>query len=183
MLGNFAAAAAAPSQDIFEHNRQGSSSSGITRKLLHWYSNVYVVTLVIYGLWIVSGLLFYYFVDDWTWATSFFFALQGGLSVGFCAPVEHTDSSRLFTVFYILLGSSVVAGSLGQFAGQLLYGKVQCMCMCCIGLGLGLGIGVGIQCWYAAVLCCVVLALLWHCFIFLCVAYIALHCVALRCIA
>ena len=120
MIGNFAQAAVSA-----DDSGSGSWQQKRTRrKKKPLYSNIYIVTLVLYGVWIVSGLLFYYFVDDWTWATAFFFALQGGLSIGFCAPVEHTDRSRIFTIFYILLGSSVVAGSLGKFAAELVYFKV-----------------------------------------------------------
>ena len=43
-------------------------------------------------------------------ATAFYYAIEAGLSVGFCEPSEIDDWSRLFTTFYVLVGSSLVAG-------------------------------------------------------------------------
>lgn len=114
MIANFVSAMTSDSK---AKDRPSRLSSSI-------FDNIYIVTILLYGAWGLLGVIFYYYVDDWTWATSFFFAMQAGLSVGFCEPVEHSDQSRLFTVFYILLGSSVVAGSIGKFAAELLYTRV-----------------------------------------------------------
>ena len=80
MIGNLATGAAAmtSSRSVLFRGKPWRS----------WFSNLYLVALLVYGTWIISGLIFYSFVDDWTMATSFFFALQVGLSVGYCAPVR-----------------------------------------------------------------------------------------------
>merc|ERR1719203_2044596 len=51
----------------------------------------------------------------WTFAQSFYYAVQAGLSIGFGLLSETSDRSRLFTVVYILVGSSVIAGALACF--------------------------------------------------------------------
>jgi hypothetical protein len=50
---------------------------------------------------------------NWTWATAFYYAVEAGLSIGFCSPSEKDDITRVFTIFYILIGSSVVSGAIG----------------------------------------------------------------------
>lgn len=83
MIGNIASGAAASS-----NTETGIGNIvGNTKTWNLFFANLYLVALVLYAVWIFSGLLFYYFVGEWTWATSFFFALQAGLSIGFCAPV------------------------------------------------------------------------------------------------
>lgn len=62
--------------------------ASIERTATYWYENLYIVTLVAYGSWILLGTLFYHYVDKWTFATSLFYSLEVGLSVGFCAPVR-----------------------------------------------------------------------------------------------
>lgn len=48
------------------------------------------------------------------------FFLLTGLSVGFCEPVEINDWSRLFTIFYVLMGSTIVSSGIGTMVGFLL---------------------------------------------------------------
>lgn len=52
---------------------------------------------------------------SWTIAQSFYYSVQAGLSIGFGLLSETSDRSRLFTVFYILSGSSFIVGALVYF--------------------------------------------------------------------
>jgi hypothetical protein len=45
------------------------------------------LVFVVYLAWVVLGVLFYHYYDEWSFPTSFFYALEVGMSVGFCAPV------------------------------------------------------------------------------------------------
>lgn len=85
MLANVSSAATALDPSIV---RSRSRPALLDSVIIPWYSNLYIIAICLYSIWILAGLLFYYFVNDWGWATSFYFALQGGLSVGFCAPVH-----------------------------------------------------------------------------------------------
>ena len=76
--------------------------------------------------WILVGTLFYTFYEGWNVGAGFYYAIQAGLSVGFGALVELDDGSRLFTIFYVLMGSSAVAGALSVFA-QLALEKHESM--------------------------------------------------------
>jgi Ca2+-binding EF-hand superfamily protein len=67
-------------------------------------------------IWIVSGTLFYSYCNDWPLAQSFFYAVDAGMSIGFCTDVAETKlTSKAFTIVYILLGASVVGGALALF--------------------------------------------------------------------
>lgn len=55
--------------------------------ILPWYSNIYAFSIFLYSGWIVVGMVYYRLINGWQWSTSFFFTLQVGFSVGFCAPV------------------------------------------------------------------------------------------------
>jgi hypothetical protein len=73
--------------------------------LKSWYSNLPFVAIFLYASWIMLGTVYYYFIDGWTFSTSFFFALQLGLSVGFCAPVS--VNQRNITLIYITLNDDI----------------------------------------------------------------------------
>jgi Ca2+-binding EF-hand superfamily protein len=67
-------------------------------------------------LWIASGTLFYSYCNQWPLAQSFFYAVDAGMSIGFCTDVHETKLvSKAFTIVYILLGASVVGGALALF--------------------------------------------------------------------
>jgi len=53
--------------------------------------------------------------ESWTVAQSFYYSVQAGLSIGYGLLSEGKESSRLFTVFYILAGSSFIVGALVYF--------------------------------------------------------------------
>jgi hypothetical protein len=67
--------------------------------------------------------LFYSYCNDWPLAQSFFYAVDAGMSIGFCTDVAETKlTSKAFTIFYILLGASVVTGALSVFLQDSLEG-------------------------------------------------------------
>lgn len=86
-------------------------------------------------LWVILGTTVYWYLGNssevpefdslgrvvtveylsWTLGQSFYYSVQAGLSIGFGLLSETKDSSRLFTVFYILTGSSFIVGALVYF--------------------------------------------------------------------
>jgi len=52
----------------------------------------------------------------WTFAQSFYFSVQTGLSIGFGLLSESQNISKLYSCVHILAGSSVISGALALFA-------------------------------------------------------------------
>mmetsp|Transcript_35083 Transcript_35083/g.70931 ORF Transcript_35083/g.70931 Transcript_35083/m.70931 type:complete len:482 (-) Transcript_35083:873-2318(-) len=74
-------------------------------------------------IWMTTGTIFYSRVNKWPLATAFFYAVDAGMSIGFCTDVaEKTKRSRAFSIVFILLGASVVGGALALFMADLLEG-------------------------------------------------------------
>jgi len=75
-------------------------------------------------LWITTGTIFYTVINHphWSIPTSFFYAVDAGMSIGFCIPEvsETTVTSRAFSIVFILVGASVVGGALALFVSDLL---------------------------------------------------------------
>jgi hypothetical protein len=68
--------------------------------------------------------LFYYHLYSGALALyAFYYAIEAGLSVGFCSPAEGDDFSKLFTTVYVLAGSIVVGGCLGAIALRILFSR------------------------------------------------------------
>ena len=87
---------------------------------------MYIMCLGIVFVWITSGTLFYSKMNNWPLPQSFFYAVDAGMSIGFCTDVfEVKKTSKLFTVLYILLGASCVGGALALFIKDILEGVVD----------------------------------------------------------
>lgn len=56
----------------------------------------------------------------WPFPTSFYFAAQTLLGVGFGVPYETNDYSHVFSTFYIIIGTTVIIGSVAEMAAFLL---------------------------------------------------------------
>eukprot|EP00804_Cyclotella_cryptica_P005672 CCRYP_000054-RA/>CCRYP_000054-RA protein AED:0.06 eAED:0.06 QI:5704/0.9/1/1/0.1/0.09/11/265/436 len=75
---------------------------------------------------IALGTLFYSFYNQWPLPQSFFYAVDAGMSIGFCTDVvEPNVTSRAFTVIYILLGASCVGGALVLMVQSILEQAAQ----------------------------------------------------------
>ena len=74
-----------------------------------------IPAIAVVFVWLLTGTAFYHFKDDFRWSMAFYYAVQAGLSIGFGALPEHNISSQLFTIFFLLAGSSLAAGALSLF--------------------------------------------------------------------
>ena len=94
-------------------------------KPFHPYNplRMYATCMGIVLLWITTGTLFYSYCNNWPLAQSFFYAIDAGMSIGFCTQVyEIKLVSKAFTIIYILLGASVVGGALALFIQDAMEG-------------------------------------------------------------
>jgi len=90
-----------------------------------WEKCIYII-----ALYITTGTIFYHKLNNWPLATSYFYTVDAGLSVGFCMNglVDETNlASRAFSVVLILLGASVVGGVLALFVDDVLQGTMSFM--------------------------------------------------------
>eukprot|EP01036_Dinobryon_divergens_P029637 gene29637-38760_t len=79
-------------------------------------SNVPLRVSFIFGCWLLTGILFYTYSQGWTFYNSYFYCINAGMSIGFGNLVERDyDPYLAFTVVYVLLGSTIVSGSIGFF--------------------------------------------------------------------
>ena len=68
---------------------------------------VYVVILVL-----LSGMLFYHSTEGWSWLDSLYFSVTTLTTVGLGDLSPKTDLGKAFTIIYILVGLSILAGFL-----------------------------------------------------------------------
>ncbi|MGB5565929.1 MAG: potassium channel family protein, partial [Acidimicrobiia bacterium] len=57
----------------------------------------------------------YRVIEDWSWVDSFYFSSVALTTVGFGDLSPSSDVSKLFTVFYIFTGISLIGGVLNAF--------------------------------------------------------------------
>lgn len=59
------------------------------------------------------GTVSYRLIEDWTWIDSFYFSVTTLTTVGFGDLHPTTSLSKIFTALYILIGVTIVLGSIG----------------------------------------------------------------------
>jgi len=64
---------------------------------------------------LATGTVVYHFIEDWNWVDSFYFSSVALTTVGFGDLAPSTDASKLFTVFYIFSGISLIGAVLNAF--------------------------------------------------------------------
>ncbi len=57
---------------------------------------------------VTSGTDVYQWLEDWSWIDSLSFSVVAVTTVGFGDLAPSTDGSKLFTVFYIIAGVSII---------------------------------------------------------------------------
>lgn len=85
---------------------------------------MYLNCIAIVSVWVIIGTLFYSWFNEWPLPQSFFYAVDAGMSIGFCTDVQETKlASRAFTIVFILLGASCVGGALALFVKDIMMGS------------------------------------------------------------
>jgi len=72
---------------------------------------VLALSLFVLGL----GTVVYRILEDWSWVDSFYFSVVTLTTVGFGDLSPTTTVSKLFTVFYIFSGISLIGALLNEF--------------------------------------------------------------------
>ena len=66
------------------------------------------------------GTVAYHYLENWTWAQSFYFSVVTLTTVGYGDLHPTTDASRVFTASFILVGVGIMLASLGTIASSYL---------------------------------------------------------------
>ena len=77
---------------------------------------------------IATGTIVYRLIEDWTWVDSLYFSVVAVTTVGFGDVTPSTDASKLFTVFYIVAGISLIGAYLNVRTKRIAhrhFGKAQ----------------------------------------------------------
>jgi voltage-gated potassium channel Kch len=59
-----------------------------------------------------TGTVAYRLMEDWSWVDSLYFSVVAVTTVGFGDLSPSSDGSKLFTVFYLLAGISIITAYL-----------------------------------------------------------------------
>ncbi len=58
-----------------------------------------------------TGTVFYHHVENLKWLDSIYFSVITLTTVGYGDITPHTDAGKIFTIFYVLIGIGVIAGT------------------------------------------------------------------------
>lgn len=81
---------------------------------------------VLLGL-IIGGTVAYHYMENWTWAQSFYFVVSTLTTVGYGDLAPTTDASRVFTAVFMLAGVAIAIASLGIIGTSYLKSREDAM--------------------------------------------------------
>ena len=84
-----------------------------------------VVAPLVFLTSLLIGTVFYGLVNRWTWDMSFYFAAQTLLGNMYGVPIEPTSLSVMFTLFYFIWGTTMLAAAISGLANQILIRTVR----------------------------------------------------------
>ena len=97
-----------PNSSTSGEDTDGEVSSTESSKADLLREHAYKVALGWAATLLAVATVFYHFVENWTWVDAFYFSSVAITTVGFGDLSPTTDASKLFTVFYIFAGLSLV---------------------------------------------------------------------------
>jgi len=80
---------------------------------------------VVAGLLVLTGSLFYWRFEDWTYIEALYFCIVALTTVGFGDYSPTTAGTQIFTIFYILTGFGVLVALLTSVAQQYIAQKAE----------------------------------------------------------
>ncbi len=69
---------------------------------------------------IIIGTVSYHYIEHWSWIKSLYFVVATLATVGYGDVHPTTEFSRLFTVFFILIGVSIAVASIAVIGSRYL---------------------------------------------------------------
>lgn len=89
------------------------------------YRPEYVAAVTaLFGI-IAVGTVSYHYIEHWSWIKSLYFVVATLTTVGYGDVHPTTEFSRLFTVFFILIGVSITVASIATIGGKYLKRREQ----------------------------------------------------------
>jgi len=85
-----------------------------------WRSPAFRGTLLLTGLTLVSGTVFYATVEGWSWVDAAYFSIATLSTVGYGDLHPETTTGKVFTMAYIVVGVGVFVALITQIADALL---------------------------------------------------------------
>ena len=78
----------------------------------------YLIYFLIWSCWLLTGVLFYTYYDNFGWSKGLFYAVNVGYNVGWSTPtMEEDENSKIFSIFYLTSGAIGLAVTVVHIAG------------------------------------------------------------------
>ena len=68
-----------------------------------------LVSFAIWAIFLLIGTVFYTYYEEYGWARGHYYAVNVGLNIGWNWDLEESDGSKVFSIFYLLLGYFLLA--------------------------------------------------------------------------
>jgi len=95
----------------------------VLAKAWAWVRVPVIKFAILYVVWLVVGILYGIYIEEWSWSKSMLFAVSATSTAGLIAPTTG-DTAMVLTMFYTLIGVFLFATFLG-YLGDLVLQSIQ----------------------------------------------------------
>ena len=83
-----------------------------------FFSNGFFL-FTLWAMWMIMGTIFYSQHNGYDVGQAFYMSVNVGYSIGWGYPADPSHESKIFSVCYVLMGSSAISAALGMFANHI----------------------------------------------------------------
>lgn len=91
----------------------------LSQQIIGFFTSNGFFLFTLWAMWMAMGTIFYSVNNGYDVGQAFYMSVNVGYSIGWGYPADPSHESKIFSVIYVLIGSSAISAALGMFANHI----------------------------------------------------------------
>ena len=91
----------------------------LSQQIYDFFTSNGFFLFTLWAMWMAMGTMFYSLNNGYDVGQAFYMSVNVGYSIGWGYPADPSHNSKIFSVIYVLIGSSAISAALGMFANHI----------------------------------------------------------------